>query len=565
MPSSGYSKVEDEKDVESGERAGSGGKETIPMPAHIEFNADKILNRIDAVRGSVSIGLLGSNAAEVTDLEFSLLGVAITELLAAFFYFITVGIDYLYKRKEKRNLLAAKRLQHYEQYTKSRLEKAARYQFYAKPSRTRRNGLIPRLGWFAYDSLIGKKVTHNHAQHPMRRDGILPQLCWWVNDRMLVRAYDALIGKSFLVDSSGKRISDDSSQKGNIDGNGESMAATNALINPNRVLSSKIRNPLNDSTREALAKENTVTKDELYYEMVLRNNKTFGFTNNYFVNLSRLGVLAASITGGILLLLLGLNNFETIDDASSNERLMLEAAIWLIAGSLGFSRLINGEVQQEVDSDEWRATFKKALDKAEHDKTTPFSYLDALSSPISANPLPQLLRYVPAGLEFKKVDGDGHCFFAAVGVQTGGNAKDLRDQAASHMEKNFKEFKAFFVGSEDEFRAHIAVIKNGKEWAGNLEIRALAKHLKRPIVVVQPDKCYYEQPVNDEEDLMAKDKEPIFLHYNGYNHYDALTLLSGASWQKVLQTIRDECIGGLRGELTPASPTADTKPPGNHR
>ena len=144
------------------------------------------------------------------------------------------------------------------------------------------------------------------------------------------------------------------------------------------------------------------------------------------------------------------------------------------------------EVQQEVDSDEWRATFKKALDKAKHDKTTPFSYLDTLSSPILTNPLPQLLRYVPVGLEFKEVNGNGDCFFAAVGAQTGDNAKDLRDQAASHMEKNFKEFKAFFDGSEDEFRAHIAVIKKSNEWAGNLEIRALAKHLKQPIVVVQP-------------------------------------------------------------------------------
>ena len=114
------------------------------MPAHIEFNADKILNRIDAIRGSVSIGLLGSNAAEVTDLEFSLLGVAITELLAAFFYAITAGMDFVYKRKERQNLLAAKHLQHYDQYVSSRLERRARKQFRFDTSPPQRTGIIPR-------------------------------------------------------------------------------------------------------------------------------------------------------------------------------------------------------------------------------------------------------------------------------------------------------------------------------------------------------------------------------------------------------------------------------------
>ena len=105
---------------------------------------------------------------------------------------------------------------------------------------------------------------------------------------------------------------------------------------------SEVKNPLDDSARIELARAGVLTKDELYYEMVSRNNKTFGFTNNYFVNFSRLAVLTASITGGLLLLFLGLSGIQTIDEASNNERLMLEAAIWLIAGSLGFSRLING-------------------------------------------------------------------------------------------------------------------------------------------------------------------------------------------------------------------------------
>ena len=462
MPNSSYNRVEDEKDLEAQdkERAKSKEEENIPLPAHIEFNADKILNRIDAVRGSVSVGLLGSNAAEVTDLEFSLIGVAITELLAAFLYAITSGMDFFYKLKEKRNLLAAKRLQYYDKYTRSRSEKAARRRFYTKPARTRRTGLIPQIAYAAYDTFVGSKKEKPSSSSP----------------------------------------------------------GTNSL---------------DESTREELAKANILTKDELYDEMVLRNNKTFGFTNNYFVNLSRFAVLAASITGGILLLLLGLNNLQTIDDATSNERLMLEVAIWLIAGSLGFSRLINGEVQQEVDSDEWRSTFTNAVKKVENDDTPTFSYMDTFALARSANPLPHLSRYVPAGLEFKRINGDGHCFFAAVEKQTDVKVIELRKQTASYLEQNFEDLKKFYDGSEDEFKAHIKAIKEGNEWADHLEIRALAKSLKRSHCRSTTKKYYYEESATDGEEVIAGSEAPVFLHYNGYSHYDALTLLPEADWKEV--------------------------------
>ena len=475
-------------------------KKRISMPGRIEYNSDKILNRIDAVRGSVSIGLFGSNAAEVTNLEFSILGVAITELLAAVFYAVTIAVDYIYKRKEKRNLLAAKRLQHYQKYKQSRLDAASRH-------KVRRSGLLPDVGWFLYDHVIGRTTKK-------------------------------------------KKIKSDGSSKEGDNAEPENLSSSSEKDN------SKTK-PISPEEAKSLVEANILTEDELYYEIVSRNNKTFGFTNNYFMNLSRLAVLAASITGGILLLLFGLSDNETIEDASQNERLMLEAAIWLIAGSLGFSRIINGEIQEEVDSDEWRATFKDAVKKIKHTKKDNSSgYQDGLqptSKPPSALIPPKY--YVPKGLKLKSVQGGGHCFFAAVAEQQPNESVDsLRRKTAAYLNGNFAEFKPFFTGSENAFKAYIEAIKNSNEWAGHIEIRALAKEIDRPIIVVQTNKRYYEQNLEDDEDVLEGDKEPIFVSYNGTDHYDALTLTGDSDWQKVLKRVRAECKA--LHSITPASPEA---------
>src|SRR5690606_4148876 len=62
-------------------------------------------------------------------------------------------------------------------------------------------------------------------------------------------------------------------------------------------------------------------------------------------------------------------------------------------------------------------------------------------------------------------------------------------------------------------------VRAGKEWGDNLEIAVLMQVFNRPIIVID-DHAQIRKGLNHE----GYKGEPIFVHYNGHNHYNAYLL-----------------------------------------
>ena len=130
---------------------------------------------------------------------------------------------------------------------------------------------------------------------------------------------------------------------------------------------------------------------------------------------------------------------------------------------------------------------------------------------------------IPLGLCLQKVAGDGHCLFRAVSyyLNHGEDPNWLRKIVASNMEENQEEFKEFIDLSKNEsLDDYITKVRNGVEWADNIEIFVLMRVLNRPIVILGPT----GKVLNREDIEPYLDNDPIFVYYNGFDHYDALLL-----------------------------------------
>lgn len=136
------------------------------------------------------------------------------------------------------------------------------------------------------------------------------------------------------------------------------------------------------------------------------------------------------------------------------------------------------------------------------------------------------------GLLSHSVPKDGNCLFHAVGLYLELEADYLRKIVASHMEANKEDLRQFYLGTEEDFERHIEMIRNCNEWGGNLEIVVLQRLLDRPIIILRPD----ARPIIP-DNLGELHGEPIFVNYNGHNHYDALILKKGFEAKKILEEI----------------------------
>lgn len=120
------------------------------------------------------------------------------------------------------------------------------------------------------------------------------------------------------------------------------------------------------------------------------------------------------------------------------------------------------------------------------------------------------------GLSYQQVPGDGHCLFHAVGLHVGQDQASLRRLAAEHLE-NHKDFYRAFIPAGQALENYIQVLKEGKEWADNIEIEILMRVLDRQIIVIGPD-----GNIQNRDTLERRfNGEPIFVFYNGRDHYDA--------------------------------------------
>ncbi len=128
------------------------------------------------------------------------------------------------------------------------------------------------------------------------------------------------------------------------------------------------------------------------------------------------------------------------------------------------------------------------------------------------------------GFDFKKMPGDGHCFYNAVCQHIEGSSQErLRQLVATHIRNNFNRFShtiTYFM-KEDEYLdviKYIDAIEKETIWADQIVIQALMEILDRPILIYGPyGELRYELDV-----LNHFNGSPIPVYYNGYNHYDAL-------------------------------------------
>lgn len=148
------------------------------------------------------------------------------------------------------------------------------------------------------------------------------------------------------------------------------------------------------------------------------------------------------------------------------------------------------------------------------------------------------LKDPPVGLRYQSVGGnedeEGHCLFIAVGLYLGQNQEFLRNIVAANIEDNLEQYRdiiqALSPGKTPE--QYVEDLRNGSEWADNIEIAVLMKMLDRPIVVVGPDGM-----VRNLADLTGSG-DPIFVQYNGHTHYDALLLTGEKTAEEVLEDLR---------------------------
>lgn len=147
------------------------------------------------------------------------------------------------------------------------------------------------------------------------------------------------------------------------------------------------------------------------------------------------------------------------------------------------------------------------------------------------------------GLNFVKVPGDGSCFYHAVGLYLGKEQRDLRRLVAVTLALDIDEYEAFITASDYETKdQYIQSIEKGNKWAEDVEIVVLARALNRPIVVIGPEGHIR----NHDEVLMYKDKKPIFVSYNGTNHYDGFILQQpdGGAGSDILEALlRNRAVG----------------------
>lgn len=137
---------------------------------------------------------------------------------------------------------------------------------------------------------------------------------------------------------------------------------------------------------------------------------------------------------------------------------------------------------------------------------------------LNENEVPKFVR--------QNVPADGDCFYRAVGFYLGESIQVLRLQVANYLKEHKTEFAPAFAGLSipgqpnltwDEY---VQNISTAKQWADNLVIAVLEKIYERPIVLVN-DRTYKPIKTDAEQAHSMKDN-PIFVIYNGFNHYDAL-------------------------------------------
>lgn len=136
------------------------------------------------------------------------------------------------------------------------------------------------------------------------------------------------------------------------------------------------------------------------------------------------------------------------------------------------------------------------------------------------------------GLQRILVGRDGHCFYHAVlvGIHIPDEMSaimELRGKVANEILSNLDKYRVGIRllghNTDGEVEEYINTVRSSNQFAGDVEIAALARVLGRPIVVLNQK--------GERQNLIAEEEgEPVFLMYDGVNHYDALVATNSDAW-----------------------------------
>lgn len=150
-----------------------------------------------------------------------------------------------------------------------------------------------------------------------------------------------------------------------------------------------------------------------------------------------------------------------------------------------------------------------------------------------------VLKQSPLGLKHQPVPEDGHCLFHAVALHCGRDQQVLRNMVAGNIEGNMKKYRDIIqaLNPEKTVDRYLQDVRQGIEWADNLEIVVLMTVLNQPVVVVETD-----GKIRNLSSLIG-DGVPIFVEYNGHNHYDALIITGEKDAREIFEALKLESIG----------------------
>lgn len=166
------------------------------------------------------------------------------------------------------------------------------------------------------------------------------------------------------------------------------------------------------------------------------------------------------------------------------------------------TKIVAGE-QKSKKGRSQRRRAKKEAEKLELDKQRAVERTEAADHSdrkIEIVKLQTLLRREQ--LSMKEIASDGHCLYRAVSDQltqlgdtkaaTKGAHLELRRVAANYMRRHAADFLPFLPVADGQapkevFAAHCDSVETTADWGGQLELRALAQALRRPILVYSAD------------------------------------------------------------------------------
>lgn len=129
-----------------------------------------------------------------------------------------------------------------------------------------------------------------------------------------------------------------------------------------------------------------------------------------------------------------------------------------------------------------------------------------------------------------EIPADGHCLYRAVAHQLSSTSTTttftkMREIAATELQQNRSQYEPFYLPEDHStFDQHIEQVRSTAEWGGNMELRALANALQRPIVIYSTN-----PPLTIQSTPESSMDNPIRLTYHQYyyalgQHYNSLSL-----------------------------------------